>query len=505
MSDSETLSLNHLPLEILHSVFHYLDIPDILGIRRVNRYLNQVSHSKHVWSDVYRKAEFICPPGPFLSRSAHDLEKALVSSFRVDRNLRHGGSTQTERSTLKVREIRYTGVDLRVRLVFGRFLLVAFKEEVRCYDLNLDTSDSNSGASIIYRTTGASLRSFDCVSAVDAEGRSFACAVLNEITKTAARISIYSLNVGEQSEVTLDLLHQFERGAFNCIDTVDLGPRVIVVNVGGRVIEGGWHHVVLDVHTHTQFMLSSFVSDIKWDSEVASELPNWNAVEEFTSPTSISTSTHVLVAVSFYTRAAGWSTFFQAFSLPPPHTHRYSIPASTPLSLSHRGLIPGINLPEIVLLHDAILDSTTQDVVIAIRVHAFESSRPRSPLSKHGILRLSAVQPPGDHEVGTITFRLLSPIGHPRAFFLHPSFNGTGRAFYTLEPGSHGIVSALEYDLRTRGYDDGEQEAKVVEYPSILRFPTPRTLLDYDPYAGRICLRSTMTKYSVIEILDLAV
>jgi hypothetical protein len=158
-------------------------------ILQVSRYLNGISHCRDVWSDAYRKAEFVRPPGPFLSQSAHDLEDALVSSSRVDRNLRNdGGTAQRERPTLKLREIRYTGVDIGANLVFGRFLFIALTEEVRCYDLNLDALDSNSGASIIYRSTGGTLRSFHCVSAIDIEGRPFACAVLSEEMQTTTQM-----------------------------------------------------------------------------------------------------------------------------------------------------------------------------------------------------------------------------------------------------------------------------------------------------------------------------
>lgn len=151
---------------------------------QVSRYLNQVSHNKEVWIAAYRSAKFIRPPGPFFSQSAHDLEDALVPSFRVDRNLRgHGdGDAQGERQAIKLREIRYTGVEVSIRLIFGRFLFIAFSKEVRCYDLNLDVFDSNSGASIIYRPTGSTLRSFHCASAIDIEGRPLACVVLNEET-----------------------------------------------------------------------------------------------------------------------------------------------------------------------------------------------------------------------------------------------------------------------------------------------------------------------------------
>lgn len=214
--------------------------------------------------------------------------------------------------------------------------------------------------------------------------------------------------------------------------------------------------------------------------------------------TSISTSTHLVLARSFYTLAGGWSTFFQAFALPHPNTHE----RFTPLSHSHRGIIRGIIVRDVVLLHDAVVDPSTQDILITIRVHAFEPSRPHVALSKYGTLRLDR---PHD-EVGTITFRLLGSFGQlSRTLSFHPSFNGTGRVFYTIEPSSFGIIAALEYNVRSHGGRVDKPHANVMEYPLVLRFQTLRTLLDYDPYSGRVCLQSTMAKYRVVEILDLAV
>ncbi|KAH0836407.1 hypothetical protein J3R83DRAFT_8008 [Lanmaoa asiatica] len=483
MSNSAAISFDQLPLEILHGIFHYLEIPDILRIRR---------------------------------------ENALVPSYRADRNLRHGGGTaQRERPTRKLREIRYTGVDLGVSLVFGRFLFIALSEEVRCYDLNLDAFDSNSGASIIYRSRSGTLTSFRCVSAIDVRGSSvclrgpkrrntdgfFSTTKLD----TNLHSSIFSLNVSEHSEVTLDLLYQFKRDIFD-IDVVDIGPRVIAIHGQvGPVIDTDWRLIALGrAHIHAAMWntvgvgASLFTSPQSLTSN--DKQTEWPSINELTPPTSISTSTHLLLAVSFYAQATGWSTFIQAFTLPHPDTRRSFTPASTPLSPSHSGIIHGIYLRDRVLLRDAVLDPATQDVLITIRVHAFEPSRPRSPLSKYGILRLgSTAHSTSPDRVGTVAFRLLGFLGQlSRTPFLHPSFNGTGRAFYTPE---RRIIAALEYDVPRDGGGGGddEPEARVIEYPSILRFSTPCRLLDYDPYSGRICLQSAMAKYRVIEILDLAV
>ncbi|KAF8449408.1 hypothetical protein L210DRAFT_3524790 [Boletus edulis BED1] len=198
---------------------------------------------------------------------------------------------------------------------------------------------------------------------------------------------------------------------------------------------------------------------------------------------------HLILARSFYVEAAGWSTFFQAFTLPTSHT----TPTSTPLSPSHHGVVPGINvsLSGVLVLHDAVLDASTQDVLIAIRANTFEPSRPPISVSQHGILRLSTIHITRGQGVGTIAFEPLGPFSHSRMVFAHPSFNGTGRVFYS---GSDQAIAALEYDISARGDNDGghEHSAKVIDYPSLFQLPIPPSLADYDPYSGRICLRASL-------------
>lgn len=154
---------------------------------QVSRLLDAISHSRDVWSDAYRRSKFIRPPGPFPSQSAHYLENSLVLGFRVDRNFRHrdSGPTPREMPLHKLKEIRYAGQDLGVSLVFGRFILVAFNEEVRCYDLEMDRVEIDSDArGFFYRPKGATLKSFHCVSSIDVEGRPCACVVLKEVIQT---------------------------------------------------------------------------------------------------------------------------------------------------------------------------------------------------------------------------------------------------------------------------------------------------------------------------------
>ena len=68
---------------------------------------------------------------------------------------------------------------------------------------------------------------------------------------------IYALNVTEQSEMTLDLLLQLEQEAIFDVQSVDLGPRVIVVQAVVRP-GGDWHVVAFDVHSRTRLLFPPF-------------------------------------------------------------------------------------------------------------------------------------------------------------------------------------------------------------------------------------------------------
>ena len=170
---------------------------------QVSRYLSKVSRCRDIWIEAYRNANFFRPPSPFLWQSAHDLEGALVPSFRVDRpKLGHHGST-AQMPRLRSREIRYSGKAFHVGLVFGRFLLVALSKEVRCYDMNLDAFDSKSDARINFRPTGGTLKYFHCVSAFDVEGHQSARVVLTEAAKEGKQLQMWALTFDAIQHSTL--------------------------------------------------------------------------------------------------------------------------------------------------------------------------------------------------------------------------------------------------------------------------------------------------------------
>lgn len=219
---------------------------------------------------------------------------------------------------------------------------------------------------------------------------------------------------------------------------------------------------------------------------------------------SISTSTHLLLGWSFDTEA-GPSTVLLAFPLPLPNPHA----PSTTLSHSHRGVIPCMSIVhKITLLHDTILDTPTHDVLMTIRA---ETLRPHVPpsYSEYFLLRFGGSR---HDEPATITFQPLdSIISGFGVKFVQPSFRTTGRMFY-IRPlcqvrqkmshrHSRQDLSALEYNVCTDGHRADTPKVSVVDYPSILQFRNSRTVLDYDPYSGRLCLRAG--HHRAVEIWDL--
>lgn len=147
----------------------------------MSRYLFTASQSyKEIWAHAYLKADSVRPPGPFSFQSTSDLENTLNTSFRIDQILQSNPVRPQ-----KLREITFTGNLINVNLVFGRFLLIAPYEEVRCRDL--DSLDINLDGRVIYRPTTGIIKSFSCVSAADVSGCPFACVVVQEGVVTDMR------------------------------------------------------------------------------------------------------------------------------------------------------------------------------------------------------------------------------------------------------------------------------------------------------------------------------
>lgn len=63
--------------------------------------------------------------------------------------------------------------------------------------------------------------------------------------------------------MTLDLLHQL--GSYAYIDTVNLGPRMIVIQASGTSAGDphiNWDFIALDMHARTQFLLTHATREV---------------------------------------------------------------------------------------------------------------------------------------------------------------------------------------------------------------------------------------------------
>ena len=209
-----------------------------------------------------------------------------------------------------------------------------------------------------------------------------------------------------------------------------------------------------------------------------------------------SISTATLLARTIFTFDTP-RTVIEAFALLLPDLHvRFTI-----LCHSHRGILRD-SIRRIVLLRDAVLDPSPQDTFITIRFSRFDSGQ----CLHYGEYGTLCLEMSNHDEVGTIEFRLFGSFGrYAEATPFYPSFSGTDRAFYIRERSLGGVPTAFEYDACG---DEGTyklqgKHASGVTRSSTLRFLTTRAVVDYDPYCGRLCLRSGEKKDGVIEILDI--
>lgn len=98
---------------------------------QVSKHLRRISHARTVWAEAYQNSTVLRPPGPLVSQSAEDLENLLTHASKLDANW-------TSRSPRPISH-RTLADDLRVplcmKLVLGRYLLVAHSAGLACYDL----------------------------------------------------------------------------------------------------------------------------------------------------------------------------------------------------------------------------------------------------------------------------------------------------------------------------------------------------------------------------------
>lgn len=135
--------------------------------------LSQITRDRDLWARSYRSTELIVPSGPFTWQASHDIETALVTSLRIDINLKSHPQPVLMR---KYPILRQTG-NTYFSLFFGRWLCLANSKPgpgVLCYDLETDPHLDR--PICIYRAPRG-YHSFTCFSCTSTEGRAIGFAV----------------------------------------------------------------------------------------------------------------------------------------------------------------------------------------------------------------------------------------------------------------------------------------------------------------------------------------
>ncbi|KAH7909924.1 hypothetical protein BJ138DRAFT_167560 [Hygrophoropsis aurantiaca] len=156
--------LQNLPFEILCKIIAHLPTINILTLRQVSKYLNQVTHDRLIWAHAYRTSSLVRPQGPFAWQTAHVLESSLVQSTRLSSNWPPNPNAAPIRShTTSINELKW-----HFHILCGRWLLMKAKNtQILWYDLDrTDNSETEESYSILYKSPDKSIiiEDFHCES-----------------------------------------------------------------------------------------------------------------------------------------------------------------------------------------------------------------------------------------------------------------------------------------------------------------------------------------------------
>ncbi|KAF9219736.1 hypothetical protein BS17DRAFT_788691, partial [Gyrodon lividus] len=90
ISDVLPASMYNLPVELLHQVIGFLDIVDILTLRKTCKYLSVLSRERSLWTALFNRMRATQPlpysRSEFEAMSAPEIERVLLTAFEVEKS-----------------------------------------------------------------------------------------------------------------------------------------------------------------------------------------------------------------------------------------------------------------------------------------------------------------------------------------------------------------------------------------------------------------------------------
>ncbi|KAF9463635.1 hypothetical protein BDZ94DRAFT_593806 [Collybia nuda] len=135
-SSQPKIQLEQLTNDIFYEILSHLPVEDIVRLRQVCKWLQEVTRQRAVWSSVYEKSNLLRPEGPTPTQTAQDLENLLVHFTKIQRKWSEHSEVQpVSRKSIKCALPYIYGV----AMVSGRYLIVGAGNEISWYDLDQDS------------------------------------------------------------------------------------------------------------------------------------------------------------------------------------------------------------------------------------------------------------------------------------------------------------------------------------------------------------------------------
>ncbi|KAF8631038.1 hypothetical protein AX15_002646 [Amanita polypyramis BW_CC] len=124
--------LTRLPYDVVCEILSHLSVPDVLRIRRVCKFLAQLTYERTTWGGVYERSRLLLED-PTLNQSSGDLERALVRASKLALRWTAHPKAPAPISSRCLYE-SHPMFALEVALVCSRYLLAVERKKLCLYD-----------------------------------------------------------------------------------------------------------------------------------------------------------------------------------------------------------------------------------------------------------------------------------------------------------------------------------------------------------------------------------
>jgi hypothetical protein len=467
------ISFETLPEDLLHHIFSFLSVTDIVRLQRVSKILRSTVLRDATWVHIYRTSSRPRIPALLSTHSASYLQSWLTSSEKFDRWCSNGprdGKMSMDNKRYNARTLNFgnkelplpgvarrrtvelypdaTGNHTPYGLIFSRWLIVtsicSSEAPVRCFDLDADKGNDPAEevplqlyakhSTVLYTTSGM-IFDLRCVQSTRTNGERVAFVILVENFFALKVFQFRVSSKGSQLHVALQEVFTRHDMHLSSLREVSLGPRLIAIKYarGGTFRSPGPksdHILCLDIETFATFTVTH---DDTSPSPVESML---------------SCTSHLLLL-----RASSTHTLVEAYEIPSslPNEHNecklqgsandLNPNASTGrLQRSHEGVV-GSKLSNVVIVHDPMFPCPRlassgeggyhddEGVTITASFH----NRTDDHKTFLGLVRLTLL-PRDSLSSGGIATRILGSHIHPAdpsppTVVMDSSFNGSTKGF----------------------------------------------------------------------------